>query len=79
MKIEFKQPEEGCTRQHQEQGFKRQDSDAYCPRVNQQVLILNSRCFYSGINETCRDCVYDVDHIKVRLMLLLCTILEERG
>jgi hypothetical protein len=58
---------------------RRQDLDAYCPRVDQSVLILGDTCFFSDKKAVvCRGCVFDGDFILVKLILLAVEMLQER-
>lgn len=58
----------------------RQDCfEGYCPRKDDKTVIISSRCFYHDRNRECDDCVFDQDPICVKLILIMCEILEERG
>jgi hypothetical protein len=57
----------------------RRDLVCYCPRVDSEVLILDSRCFSKNRTRVCFGCVFDASRIEVRLILIMCEILEERG
>jgi len=58
----------------------RQDCfEGYCPRKNDTVVIVSSRCFYPKRDEQCSGCVFDVDFVYVRLILIMSEILEARG
>lgn len=54
----------------------RADSDAYCPRVYEQVLIIDTVCFFPRRNERCRSCLFDVNRVLVKLVLLLASKLN---
>lgn len=57
----------------------RQDCiEGYCPRKNDQVLIISSTCFYSKKDQSCEGCVFDRNRIFAKLILLMCRVLEER-
>ena len=58
--------------------YKRQDVDAYCPRIDKKILILSGRCFYPGRSLNCQGCVFDIDFVFVKLTLLLAEILQEK-
>lgn len=61
-----------------EEELRRQDLDCYCPRVNQQVLILGDTCFFSDKKrEVCQGCVFDGDFVRVKIILLLAEMLED--
>jgi hypothetical protein len=63
-----------------EEGDRREDLDAYCPRVDKSVLILGDTCFFSDKKAVvCRGCVFDGDFITVKLILLAIEMLQERG
>jgi hypothetical protein len=58
----------------------RQDSDCYCPRVDHSVLILGDTCFFPDKKAVvCRGCVFDGDFIRVKLILVVSEMLQERG
>lgn len=58
----------------------RQDCvEGWCPRQNAEVLIMSSTCFYHKRDVSCRGCVFDQDLVFVKLILIMCKILEERG
>jgi hypothetical protein len=57
----------------------RKDILCYCPRVDKEILLLDSRCFSPNRGPVCSGCVFDVDRIYVKLMLLLCEILQSSG
>ena len=57
----------------------RQDClDCYCPRKNEKVVLISSRCFYHGRDRDCHGCIFDVDLIYVKLILIMSEILEAR-
>lgn len=63
-----------------EEEVRRQDLDAYCPRVDQSVLILGDTCFFSDKKRAvCQGCVFDGDFVLVKLILLASEMLQERG
>jgi len=57
----------------------RKDILCYCPRVDSEILLLDGRCFCLSRGPACSGCVFDVDRIYVKLILIMCEILEERG
>lgn len=66
------------TKKDQDEG--RQDCiEGYCPRKNDTVLIVSSRCFYQKRSQDCAGCVFDQDRIFPKLILIMCQILQERG
>jgi hypothetical protein len=63
-----------------EEEERRQDLDAYCPRMDKSVLILGDTCFFPDKKAVlCRGCVFDGDFITVKVILLLAEILQERS
>jgi hypothetical protein len=58
----------------------RQDCQTlYCPRRGVGILLVSSRCFYDKRGPDCQGCIFDQDLIYVKLILIMCQILEERG
>jgi len=58
----------------------RQDAKTgYCPRKDQEVLLVSSRCFCPERNHDCAGCVFDVDFVYVRLILIMSEILKTRS
>jgi hypothetical protein len=53
-------------------------AEGWCPRKNDQVLIMSSTCFYSKRNQDCAGCVFDRNRISAKLVLLMCRVLEAR-
>jgi len=51
--------------------------DRCCPRKDACVVIFCSRCFYLGRDRNCAGCIFDVDQIYVKLILVMSEILEE--
>jgi hypothetical protein len=56
----------------------RSDIDAYCPRVDKAVLIVDGRCFCTARNGACEGCVFDVDHVHIQLIQTMSAILHEK-
>lgn len=56
----------------------RKDILCYCPRIDGQVLLLDGRCFSPNRGPICCACAFDTDQILVKLILLMCEILEAR-
>jgi hypothetical protein len=64
----------------EEEEVRRQDLDAYCPRVDRQVFILQDTCFFPDKKAiVCRGCVFDGDFILAKLILLASEMLQDRG
>jgi hypothetical protein len=62
------------------QGFGREDFDCYCPRVDQQVLIISGTCYCPKRNKIlCNACIYDLNVAVVKLLLLLVENLSTRA
>lgn len=56
----------------------RKDIVCYCPRVDAEILLLDGRCFSTSRGPVCSGCVFDVDRIYVKLILVMSEILEAR-
>ena len=56
----------------------RKDILCYCPRVDVEILLLDGRCFSASRGPVCSGCVFDVDKIRVKLILVMSEILEAR-
>lgn|GEM_PF-6617767 len=56
----------------------RADLEAYCPRIQEQVLILSSCCFYRERAWTCFGCVFNRHFVTVKLTILLKELLESK-
>jgi hypothetical protein len=61
------------------QEFMREDSDLFCPRHVEQVLILSGVCFCKNRDWACAGCVLDSERtrIPVKLIWLMSEILQE--
>lgn len=57
----------------------RRDLVCYCPRVDAEILLLDGRCFSPERGPVCSGCVFDLDQIQVKLILIMSEISEERG
>jgi hypothetical protein len=57
----------------------RGDTLCYCPRTDQEVLILSSVCFWNGNREACGGCLFNTEHIKAKLLVLLSDILNRKA
>jgi hypothetical protein len=57
----------------------REDLDAYCPRIDKEILLLDGRCFSPDRGPICCACAFDTDQILVKLILIMSEILTERG
>lgn len=57
----------------------REDIEAYCPRIDRQVLILSGCCFHRERAWACLGCVFDRNFVTVKLTILLKELLELRG
>jgi hypothetical protein len=77
MSVNVEWPEERQERQNQE--FMREDTDNYCPRHDEQVLILGRTCFCKNRDRVCSGCVFDSEPIRVKLIWLMSEILQESG
>ncbi len=53
----------------------RADSDCFCPRVNEHVVILSGVCLFKGVRIQCSGCIFDTRYVYVKLVFLLCDIL----
>jgi hypothetical protein len=62
-----------------EEEFGRQDSDAYCPRRDEQVLILDGTCYCKNRDLACSGCVFDSEPIRLKLIWLMSEILQARS
>ena len=61
----------------EEEEERRQDSDCYCPRVDQSVLILGDTCFFPAKNKAvCVGCVFDEKFVMAKIILLLSEMLQ---
>lgn len=56
----------------------REDIQAYCPRVQEEVLVLSGCCFYRERAWACFGCVFNRDFVSVKLCILLKEMIESR-
>jgi hypothetical protein len=57
----------------------RADVEEYCILLDRYVLVLDGTCFYRQRSAKCRFCILDQDSVKVKLIHVLCDMLEDRA
>jgi hypothetical protein len=62
----------------EEQLEPREDRECFCPRVQEEVLVLSNCCFFRERAWSCFGCVFNRDFVRVKLTILLKELLERR-
>jgi hypothetical protein len=57
----------------------RPDSDEYCNLLERNVLLIGEVCFSRLRSARCVFCRYDQEDVEVRLIHVLCDMLEDRA